>query len=165
MDKNNSPLIEMMQERLPCLSYQKRLGYRTSLSEVEELYKIINHSIFDNKLQVPELIVASRCRKYWGMCYGEIEKPNDDKDTYCKIKLMDKWFCRQWLITTLAHEMCHQYQWDILGPQREENGKYPLMSHGPTFFLYRNKLAEHGISLKRAHSKRRWFATQDFFKS
>lgn len=164
MENNNSPLIEIMQERLPCISYQKRLGYRTSVKEVEELYKIINHNIFDNKLEMPELVVASRCRKYWGMCYGEAEL-FDGTQSYCRIKLMDKWFCRQWLVTVLAHEMCHQYQWDIIGPQREELGKMPIMSHGPTFFMYRDRLNNHGISLKRAHSKKKWFMTQDFFKS
>lgn len=164
MEINNSPLIEIMKDNLPSLSYQKRLGYRTNLIEVEELYKLINHNIFDNKLHMPELIVSGRCRKYWGMCFGAIEKP-EDSNTYCRIKLMDKWYCRQWLITTLAHEMCHQYQWDIIGPIREEQGKFPLMSHGPSFFIHRNKLAEHGVSLKKAHSRKKWFETQDFFKS
>ena len=77
---------------------------------------------------------------------------------------MDKWFCRQWLITTLAHEMCHQYQWDIEGEKRLKEGKDRLMSHGPTFFQFRDKLKKHGISLKNAHGQRRWFRHQNFWK-
>lgn len=157
-------LIELMEEPLPNISFQKRMGYRTHIGEVEELYKIINSSIFDNKLAMPELEVKPRCRKYWGVCFGEFEKP-DGSHSYCRIKLMDKWFCRQWLITTLAHEMCHQYQWDILGEERKQMGKDPLMSHGPSFFIYKPKLAEYKISLKRYHGMRNWFKTQDFFKS
>lgn len=159
-----SSLLELMSEPLPSITYQKKMGYRTHIGEVEDYYKLINKTIFDDRLSMPEIIVKGRCRKYWGFCFGEIEKP-DDSHSYCKIKLMDKWFCKQWLITTLAHEMCHQYQWDILGPQREELGQYPLMSHGPTFFIHKPKLAEHGISLKRCHGMRKWFQTQDLFKS
>jgi hypothetical protein len=153
-----------MSENLPNISYQKKMGYRTNNNEVENLYKLINQTIFESKLIMPEIEVRGRCRQYWGVCFGEIEKPNESH-TYCRIRVMDKWFCKQWLITTLAHEMCHQYQWDIIGEERKNQGKDPLMSHGPTFFIYRPKLAEHGISLKKYHGMRRWFRTQDLFKS
>jgi hypothetical protein len=160
----DQPLLEMMLEPLPSISYQKKMGYRTTGSEVEHLYKLINQTIFDNILTMPEIEVRGRCRKYWGICFGEFEK-SSEANSYCKIRIMDKWFCKQWLITTLAHEMCHQYQWDIIGEERKIQGKEPLMSHGPTFFIYRPKLATHGISLKKYHGMRRWFNTQDFFKS
>lgn len=159
-----TPIIELMNEPLPKIAFQKRMGHKTHIDEVESLYKLINESIFDNKLEMPELIVKPRCRQYWGMCFGEIDRPTESV-SYCRIKLMDKWFCKQWLITTLAHEMCHQFQWDILGSDRLLSGKDRLMSHGPTFFIHKPKLAEHGISLKRYHGIRRWFKTQDFFKS
>ena len=77
---------------------------------------------------------------------------------------MDKWYCKQWLITVLAHEMCHQYQWDVQGPKRLKAGKEPMLSHGPSFFVFRDKLAKHGIALKNSHSRRRWFKHQNFFK-
>ena len=161
---DNSELSFIMSENLPNISYQKKMGYRTNNTEVENLYKLINQTIFESKLIMPEIEVRGRCRQYWGVCFGEIEKPNESH-TYCRIRVMDKWFCKQWLITTLAHEMCHQYQWDIIGEERKNQGKDPLMSHGPTFFIYRPKLAEHGISLKKYHGMRRWFRTQDLFKS
>jgi hypothetical protein len=160
----NLDLLNLMHEPLPNISYQKKMGYRTHIGEVENLYKLINESVFDNKLSMPEIIVKGRCRQYWGVCFGEIEKP-DESHSYCRIKLMDKWFCRQWLITTLAHEMCHQYQWDIISEERKLLGKEPIMSHGPTFFIHRPRLAEHMISLKRYHGMKSWFKTQDFFKS
>lgn len=78
---------------------------------------------------------------------------------------MDKWYCKQWLVNTLAHEMCHQYQWDIIGNQRLIEGKQPIMSHGPSFFVFREQLKEHGINLKTAHSKRKWFKYQNLFKA
>jgi hypothetical protein len=77
---------------------------------------------------------------------------------------MDKWFCAQWAVTVIAHEMVHQHQWDIEGPKRWRKGKDFLMSHGPTFFRFRDKLEKYGISLKTAHSQRKWFKHQDLFR-
>lgn len=158
-----SELLAMMKEDLPPIGQQKRLNYRTSKSEVIGYYKLINKLIFNNQLQMPDIEVSARCRKYWGICIGNHEKVKY-RQTHCKIKLMDKWFCRQWLLTTLAHEMCHQYQWDILGDQRINEGKERIMSHGKSFYLFREKLAMHGISLKRSHGQKRWFKTQNLFK-
>ena len=112
---------------------------------------------------MPEIEVMPRCRKYWGMCFATHDMPTKT-ESFCKIRLMDKWYCKQWLITVLAHEMCHQYQWDVQGVQRLNEGKQPIMSHGPSFFVFRDKLKKHGISLKSAHGRRRWFKHQNLFK-
>lgn len=158
-----SELSKLMREPLPSIGYQKRLSYRTNQAEVIELYKIINQACFNNKLNMPEIEVTPRCRKYWGMCYGATTMPTKSK-SHCKIRMMDKWYCRQWLITILAHEMCHQYQWDVEGLKRLYRGKEPIMSHGPSFFIFRDKLKKYGICLKSAHSRRRWFLHQNLFK-
>jgi hypothetical protein len=156
-------LTELMREELPPIAYQKRLCYRTDYDEVVALYRLINKTIFNNELIMPEIEVMPRCRKYWGMCYGSLEMPTKNK-SFCKIRLMDKWYCRQWLIAILAHEMCHQYQWDVEGLKRLGRGKEPIMSHGPSFFVFREKLKKHGIALKSAHSRRKWFRYQNLFK-
>ena len=156
-------LTELMRQELPPIAYQKRLLYRTDHNEVVMLYRLINKTIFDNKLKMPEIEVMARCRKYWGMCYGSYDTPTKNKSS-CKIRMMDKWYCRQWLITVLAHEMCHQYQWDVQGIERRKIGKDPIMSHGPSFFVFRDKMKKHGISLKSAHGRKRWFKHQNFFK-
>lgn len=156
-------LLEYMHEPLPPISEQRRLIYRPSKGQVIYFYKLINHSVFDDQLCLPDIELMARCRKYWGMCYGNyIKVPH--RNTFCHIRLMDKFYCRPWLISILAHEMVHQYQWDIVGPQRLEEGKERMLSHGPTFFQYRDRMAEHGISLKVAHRRGRWFKHQDFFK-
>jgi hypothetical protein len=156
-------LSELMSEELPSLGFQKRLCYRTTYDEVVMLWKMLNKCIFDNVLEMPEIEVVPRCRQYWGICFGSHYNVVGKKSR-CKIRVMDKWFCRQWLITTLAHEMCHQYQWDIEGIQREKQGKDRLMSHGPSFYIFRDKLATYGIPLKRHHRQRKWFAFQNLFK-
>ena len=156
-------LAELMCGELPPIAYQKRLYYRTDHAEVVALYRLINKTIFNNKLIMPEIEVMPRCRKYWGMCYGSTVMPTKSK-SYCKIRLMDKWYCKQWLINVLAHEMCHQYQWDVEGLRRLKLGKEPIMSHGPSFFVFREKLKKLGIPLKSAYSKKRWFKYQNLFK-
>lgn len=164
MAKNNQ-LRNLMAEDLPNRTSQKRLRYRTNHREVLALFKLINKEVFSNKLPTPKIEIMPNCRQYWGMCIAKSMILHEDHSkSNCVIRLMDKWYCRQWLITTLAHEMCHQYQWDILGYKRIKEGKNPLMSHGPSFFIYREKLEKHGIPLKKALGMRSWFKHQNMFK-
>ena len=106
-----------------------------------------------------------RCREYWGLCQAKhpIPKPNSSRSG-CLIRLQDKWYCKQWLVATLAHEMCHQYQWDIVSKDRVSKGLKPILSHGPSFFIFKNKLAMYGIALKRAGSSTEWFKHQNMLK-
>jgi hypothetical protein len=155
-------LQEIMVIPLPKLSLQRKLAYRATQSEVEHVYNLLNHEVFDGILTKPNIKLSPRCRKYWGMCYGE-ETPYIT-GSYCEIKLMDKWYCVQWMVTTLAHEMCHQYQWEIYSAARASKGKPRVMSHGPSFYHKQLPLKEHGISLRTTHSMKKWFKHQDLFK-
>ena len=160
-----SRLQRIMSQKLPTISAQKRLLYRTDLSEVKYLFKILNQEIFNNELSMPEFEILARCREYWGMCQAKHFMPNlSSSRSSCIIRLQDKWYCKQWLVATLAHEMCHQYQWDVISKKRIRKGIRPIMSHGPTFFVFREKLAKHGITLKRANSTNRWFKHQNLLK-
>ena len=156
-------LRDLMNLELPTISEQRRLLFRPNLRFANHVYELVNYYVFDNELTKPKIELKSHCRKYWGICYGATDK--DYTGSYCRINLMDKWFCPQWFITTLAHEMVHQYQWDILGPEREKDGKDWLMSHGPSFYQFKPHLHVHDISLKTAHSQRRWFKHQNLFKA
>ena len=153
-----------MREDLPDLTFQRKLSYRPTHKEVKLLHTIINEQVFDNLLPKPSIVLASRCREYMGMC---ISKNSDFrlKHSNCIIKLSDKWFCRQWLITILAHEMCHQYEWDIIGKERLAEGREPKITHGPNFFMHKERLAEHGIRLKRVYKKYQWFEHQSLFEN
>jgi hypothetical protein len=156
-------LKELMASPLPPISYQKRLLFRPTLAEAKYTYNLLNEQVFASELIRPTIILGPRRRKWWGMCEGSIDQHSNG--SYCKIQLMDKWFCRQWFITVLAHEMAHQYQWDINGPERAEAGKDWIMSHGPSFFAFRNRLEEHDIPLKTAQRMRKWFKYQDMLKT
>lgn len=158
-------LSDLMLQELPSISYQKRLSYRTTKREVQHLYNLLNESIFNNKLPPCHIEVVARCRKYWGLCTADDWNPDlNSKKSNCTIRVSDKWFCKQWLITILAHEMCHQYQYDVESYKRHKLGLRPIMSHGPTFFIFKEKLAKQGISLKKAHGSKKWFRHQNLWK-
>ena len=160
----DSQIIKLMESELPSYGFQKRLSYRTSQKEVTYLYKLLNKEVFNNKLPQAELRVMNKTPGYWGYCIAKQFYPYESGESTCLIKLSEKWYCKQWLITTLAHEMVHQYQFDIDGPKRMRKGLEPIMSHGPSFFVFRDKLAKFNISLKTSHSRRRWLLHQNLFK-
>lgn len=161
----SSPVYQLMQEPLPSRTYQRRKAFRPSLDETVEYYQLINYYVFNSSLKMPEIRLGT-IKKCWGACYWEQEP--DLSGSYCKIRLSDKWFCQQWFLNTLAHEMVHQWQWDIYRFEFESkyHRKMPAASgnHGPSFYSWRNKFAEHGLALKIAHGQRRWFKHQDFKK-
>jgi len=159
---HNTSLLALMQEELPNITFQRKMYYFTSIREVKSLYRLINREIFNNKLIMPEISVK-RLRGAWGDCAGIMVPPIPNKSR-CVIRLSERWYCRQWLIITLAHEMVHQYQWDIYSARREKRGLSPIISHGPSFFKWRKKLKKHGIPLKTSSSHEKWFRTQHLFK-
>jgi hypothetical protein len=164
---SSKKLKKYMSLELPSIADQKKLPYKTDKKEIRRLFRLINATIFNNKLKIPEIIVFDtfRGKNYWGMCETTHDDPSiNTKCAGVKIYLSNKWYCKQWLIDTLAHEMCHQYQWDVYSKQRAKKGCMPVMSHGPSFYKFRNKLARHNIALKRVHRQSIWFRHQNFFK-
>lgn len=150
-----------MNEPVPEPKLQRTLPHKPTLNEVHSLYKLINVSIFNNKLSLPVIEFISDNHTHWGMCYGDAEKVKY-RNTRCRIEIVDRYYCRQWLVTILAHEMCHQYQWDIIGAEREQISKNRLMSHGPSFFMFRDNMKAHGITLRRQYHIDKWLDRQIF---
>jgi len=157
-----SKLTDLMNCELPTISQQKRKSYKTSLTEVKKLYKIINTELFNDKLHTPKIIVKNRITNYWGMCVGT-KNPTKYKSG-CELIVTQNHFCKQWLIMIIAHEMAHQYQWDILGYKRIKKGLEPFMSHGPTFYIHRKKFLKHQIPLKKVVHSIIWFNKQNLLK-
>lgn len=157
-----NPIRAIMESSLPSITYQRRKLFRPDYADINYAYNIINRYCFDNQLRKPE-IVQRQLKGVWGFCQWELEEQTNG--SHCSINLVDKWFCPQWFVQTLAHEMAHQYQWDI---HRWEhyNGNMPTDSggHGPSFFMWRERFAHYGLDLKTAHGQKRWFRHQDFRK-
>jgi hypothetical protein len=159
-----SKIKEIMELPLPTITEQRKKSYRPTLRKIRSTYRLINEEIFQNKLTIPEIQLIQRSR-YWGLCMGKGRGGSPfPTGSYCVIKLNNKFYSQHWMIATLAHEMVHQYQWDIYSEQRKKKGKPPIMSHGPSFHAWKKKLAKFGITLKTTFSKEKWFTYQKLDK-
>jgi hypothetical protein len=158
-----NPVRKIMQAELPSMTYQKRKLFRPEPEAVVYAYTILNRYLFDNKLHRPP-ITQGISRKTWGVCQW-FDRPQAP-GTWCRISLSDKWFCQQWFLNTLAHEMAHQYQWDVYRWEHLDYYGRPMSEssagHGPSFFMWRDRFADYGLTLKTSYGQRRWFAHQDF---
>lgn len=160
-----NPIRRIMEQPLPSISYQRRKGFRTTYEDIDYAYRILNRYIFDNQLVKPKIVQGS-VRKAWGYCQWEMQQ--QDSGSWCHIRLMDKWFCPQWFMNTLVHEMVHQYQWDIYRwDHLEQYGKEISTigkGHGPSFHMWREQCEYYGLNLKTCHRIKKWFKYQDFQK-
>lgn len=161
-----NPIRKIMEQPLPSITYQRRKSFRPSYEDINYAYNIINRYVFDKQLIQPQ-ITQSTLRKAWGWCNWLDEE--QDSGSWTNIRLMDKWFCPQWFMNTLAHEMVHQYQWDIYRwDQMEQLGRdIPHYSggHGPSFYMWKDRFEHYGLTLKIYFRQRKWFLNQDFTKS
>lgn len=117
-------------------------GYRLTPRRVRRYHTIINRDIFQNKLSDCDIDIRP-LKSAWGQCLGY----QDQNNLYCKIQLVENWPFEQFAIAALAHEMCHQYQWEIFSARRIRHGQPTIMSHGPSFFQWRDRLIKFGIPL------------------
>jgi hypothetical protein len=153
-----------MEAPLPNITYQRRKSYRPTETEAIYAYDIINRHVFSNALRRPNIQLKT-IRKAWGYCSWEWEEQANG--SFCNITLMNKWFCPQWFMQTLAHEMVHQWQWDIYRWEKLSRGEATFLgsgAHGPSFFAWRDQFDYYGLNLKRYHRQKKWFKYQDFTK-
>ena len=152
---------------------QRRLPFRPDCEEVDALYRSINRNVFDNLLTQPDIELGV-IQKAWGLCHWEDSLQRRGSHgklgTWCRMRLSDKWYSPQWFCAILAHEMVHQYQWDIhRWEHRYDFGCDPRSrysgAHGPSFREWRGELARFGVPLKNSFGRRRWFRTQDLYLS
>ena len=161
MREHRRRVKKLMERPLPTLTEQRQLVYRPGLLDASRAYNLLNQSVFGAKLIKPEIEIC-RLHGGWGECIGV---QDTDGFPYCtKIRLNDKFYSIQWFITVLAHEMAHQYQWEVQGAQRVKQGLEPIMSHGKSFFEHKEKLSQIGIYLKTTYRSEVWFETQNLFK-
>jgi SprT-like family len=160
-----NPIRSIMATPLPSITYQRRKLFRPSYEDINYAYNIINRYVFDNQLRKP-FIEQKSTHKAWGWCKWEDQEQQNG--SWCHIRLSDKWFCQQWFMNTLAHEMVHQYQWDYYRwDHLEEYGRQMNVysgGHGPSFYMWRDRFEHYGLNLKVAFGQKRWFLHQNFNK-
>ncbi len=158
-----NPIRAIMAQPLPSITYQRRKSFRPSDADIVYAYNAINRYVFDGILQMPQL-TQGRLTKCWGLCFWEEAKQNSG--SWVRIKISDKWFCPQWFMNTLAHEMIHQYQWDVYRWDHiTEHGRDIYQksgAHGPSFYAWRDRFEHYDLHLKVSFGQKRWFKHQDF---
>ena len=102
-----NPIRSMMAYPLPSITYQRKKSFRPTEEDIIYSYNILNKYIFNNQLVRPE-ITQGIIHKAWGLCQWHHNE--QATGSYCSIRLSDKWFCSQWFLNTLAHEMVHVRQ-------------------------------------------------------
>lgn len=124
----------------------------------DRAYARLNDRIFSGALPPALQIRIAILREAWGSCTAFLDPISGDPKI-SSIELSRDLFCPHLprevalpaLETILAHEMVHAWQWLVDGERRIEIGKVPLLSHGPSFWLWRPKIQEYGLSLKRGY--------------
>lgn len=144
----NNTLSDLMQSEVK--------PFRPWLYEVELIHTIINREVFDNVLNLPKfkLIRKTDIGNDFGWCEGEHDfetfKPESGQ-SLCTIGLLNTWKSVQSFVIILAHEMVHQWQWDIYSLERFRDNKSLILSHGPSFWQFRTTLANFSIPLKTTY--------------
>lgn len=160
-----NPVIRIMEAPLPGITYQRRKQFRPGPADITYAYNIINRHVFKSQLQMPKITVG-RVNRAWGTCQWHYEERKSG--SFCDLWLADKWYCQQWFMNTLAHEMVHQWQWDIYRwDHLDYYGKEMATEshgHGPSFFAWRDEFEFYGLNLKTWFRQRKWFKFQDFTK-
>lgn len=160
-----NPIRNIMAAPLPSITFQRRKSFRPTPSDLTYAYNIINKHVFYGVLERPKIKMGS-IRGAWGEC--QWMPAEQFTGSWCYMRLSDKWFCQQWFMNTLAHEMVHQYQWDIhrwdhievYGKDIHQNSG----GHGPSFYEWSDRFEYYGLCLKRSFGQKRWFKHQDFTK-
>jgi hypothetical protein len=154
-----------MQADLPSITYQRRKYFRPSQADINYAYNAINRHVFGNQLRKPR-IHTGRVARAWGSCQWYWREQRSG--SYCDLWIADKWFCQQWFMNTLAHEMVHQWQWDIYRWDHQAVfGREPHTDsggHGPNFHAWRDEFDYYGLTLKSWFRTKKWFKYQDFRK-
>jgi hypothetical protein len=160
-----NPIRSIMEAELPSITYQRRKQFRPKPADITYAYNIINRHVFRGQLRNPG-IATGRLNRAWGTCQWHYSERTNG--SYCDLWLADKWFCPHWFMNTLAHEMVHQWQWDIYRWDHQDYfGRDPNVDsggHGPSFFTWREEFAYYGLTLKTGFGQKRWFKHQDFRK-
>ena len=143
----------IMETELPPKVYQREKRFRPDAKLVNAVYEMLNFQLFNSTLTRPQILLRQQ-RNQWGqtLCYSQRAKRGTD----CIIDISDKWYCIQWLITVLSHEMIHQYQWDL------RHTESPIDFHGSTFYEWSTKFREHKIPLSDAYDGDYWLSNQQF---
>ena len=144
-------ITNLMSTPLPSKTKQRKLCFVPDKQLSRYVYTALNYAVFEGKLNQTTPISHRSMYSNWGNFSGYIVKEH----RLSKIRILPKYFCVQWFVTILAHEMIHAYQWEIL------RSDVKLVDHGESFLALRPAFRQFGIPVTEHHNVVEWFKTQD----
>jgi len=114
--------------------------YKTTYKDIKKYFKIINESVFDNKLSPFNRIEIKQIRERKKYCYGYVEVLEwKRKGTRVyRLQMQPQYKTKRDFVDTLGHEMVHLYQMANLG----DTG-----NHNKLFYSFEPKLEAIGLRL------------------
>ena len=117
--------------------------FRPTVKDVEEWFDILNEQLFGNKLDPFGKISIKRHKRFHALFHYWPKRENRPTELTVYRKFRNK----KLFVEILAHEMIHQYQWEVEGPRRMTRGLRYRFGHGKSFFRWRAKFNKFGIPL------------------
>lgn len=114
--------------------------YKTTYKDIKKYFKIINESIFENKLSPFNQIEIKEIRDRKKYCYGYVEVLEwQRKGTRVyRLQMQPYYKTKKDFVDTLGHEMVHLYQMANLG----DTG-----NHNKLFYSFEPKLKQIGLKI------------------
>lgn len=117
--------------------------FSPSIKDVRKWAGVLNELVFDGKIPKFRDIIIKQKRGQFASVTDRVNKKDPEKYE-CILTISETFLNFEVFIAILAHEMIHCYQSVV---QRIK------MNHGPSFFVWKEKLAEHSIILSRKYSR------------
>jgi hypothetical protein len=117
--------------------------YKPDTNEAQKVHRLLNRYVFNNALRKTRFNIKN-LKDIWAMCDGRVDRGKFFTE---QIFLTNKFPHKAMFVTAIAHEMVHQWQWEVYSAERYKQGKSLIMSHGPSFYQWKKPLAEYMIPL------------------
>ena len=128
-------------------------AYRPSLPVAQSWFRTLNRGLFGGRLIEPPIHI-NRLMGDWGRCSADWDNRKTPRGTYdqrvipydkATIKYCIELHCKfpSWkdFIETLAHEMVHLYQMQVM--------EDPYANHNQNFYSFKSRFKTHGLTLYR----------------
>ena len=128
-------------------------AYRPTLPVAQSWFRTLNRGLFGSRLVEPPIHIG-RLMGDWGRCSADWDNRKTPKGTYNQrvipydkatikycIELHSKFPSWKDFIETLAHEMVHLYQMQVM--------EDPYSNHNENFYSFKSRFKTHGLTLYR----------------
>ena len=117
--------------------------YCPNYKDIRQWHSILNAAVFDGVVPKFSNIEIKGHRGQFAATVQDYRKRNPE-ERCCHLQINPSFPTFKIFLVILAHEMIHAWEWVV-------NGK---MTHGKTFFQWREKLAEQGIPLTKEYHRK-----------